>query len=431
MGPKLVESPQAHTAMGGSVSTTDDRQLHYGASRPDNVSLIDLGSEAEVIDLREAAAARVEDPQQLEALDQAYEGLQAENAPFAHPDLRIAVLLPCHNEELAIADVVRGFRAALPLARIYVYDNASTDRTCEVAEEAGAISRQAPLLGKGNVVRRMFAEIDADIYVLADGDDTYDASAAPAMIARLLDGHLDMVVGIRTESDELSDAYRFGHRAGNRALTRAVHWLFGNGSMDMLSGYRVFSRSYVKSFPAASHGFETETEMTVHALDSRLPFDEMPTKYRARREESHSKLRTIPDGIRILKFVLLLCKDYRPLFFFGTWAVLSVCCAVIAGLMGHGELHSWTPMTFWSASFAGLALALALIGVVLDSLGRSRKEMKRMLYLAVANSDRRWEAPREAAYGRPRVRAAQSAETADQHGAERAATLAHDAETGL
>jgi glycosyltransferase involved in cell wall biosynthesis len=293
----------------------------------------------------------------------------------------VAVLLPCRNEETSIGTVVRDFRKALPGATVYVYDNASSDRTADVARTAGAVVRYAPEPGKGNVLRRMFAEVDATAYVLADGDDTYDATAAPILVRRLLDEELDMVVGTRVEAERAAEAYRPGHRLGNRLLTRSVHVLFGNGSQDMLSGYRVFSRRYVKSFPATSRGFETETEMTVHALELSLPFAEVPTEYKDRPAGSTSKLRTIPDGFRILKFILMLCKDYKPLRFFGTLALLSGLLGVASGLLPGASVHAWSYPA--EIGLAGLMFLFLLAGIILDSLGRSSREMKRMLYLAV------------------------------------------------
>jgi glycosyltransferase involved in cell wall biosynthesis len=299
---------------------------------------------------------------------------------------RIAVLIPCHNEEATVGKVVRDFRRALPSATIYVYDNASTDGTREAALDAGAIWRHVPHLGKGNVLRRMFAEVEAQAYVLADGDDTYDATAAPEMVRELWNRHLDMVVGVRIEAEDACDAYRRGHRLGNKLLTRLVHWLFRDGSRDMLSGYRVFSRRYVKSFPAHSRGFETETEMTVHALDLRLPFSEMPTEYRERRPQSMSKLKTVPDGIRILRFIVMLLLDYRPFMFFGALAAICTLLSLFAALLAHGDLHAWTPQTFVAATSLALGMIFAFAGVILDSLGRSRKEVKRILYLAVPSA---------------------------------------------
>jgi len=295
----------------------------------------------------------------------------------------VAVLIPCRNEGTTIAKVVTDFRRALPGASVYVYDNASNDDTAEAAREAGAIVRHVPAVGKGNVVRRMFAEIDANVYLLADGDDTYDAAAAPQLVQQLIERHLDMIVGARVESSPES-AYPRGHRFGNRLLTGSVHWLFRDGGDDVLSGYRAFSRRYAKSFPAVSAGFETETEMTVHALELSLPFGEIRTDYRSRPTDSSSKLRAIPDGLRILKFILHLWKDYRPLSFFGSIAsILALAAVVVALLLGGGRLHAWTPETFAFAGLMCFACVAFLAGVVLDSVGRTQREVKRMLYLAI------------------------------------------------
>jgi hypothetical protein len=295
----------------------------------------------------------------------------------------IAVLIPCRNEEPTIAKVVTDFRRALPAAKVYVYDNASTDHSVEAALEAGAIVRRVPAVGKGNVVRRMFAEIDADVYLLADGDDTYDAEAAPQFVQRLVDGNFDMVVGARVVSSAEA-AYPRGHRLGNRLLTGSIHWLFRNGGgADVLSGYRAFSRRYAKSFPAVSGGFETEAEMTVHALELSLPIEEIRTDYHSRPTDSASKLRAIPDGLRILKFILHLWKDYRPLSFFGSIASILVLAAVSVALLAGGRLHAWTPATFTFAGLMSFACIAFLAGVVLDSVGRTQREVKRMLYLAV------------------------------------------------
>ena len=242
----------------------------------------------------------------------------------------VAVLIPCHNEEVAIGKVVRDFRSALPDACIYVYDNNSKDRTAEVARDAGAIVRRETLQGKGNVMRRMFADIEADVYVLVDGDDTYDAASAPRLIGELLQNNLDMVNGLR--QCEAKEAYRLGHRFGNSLLTGTVSKLFGDRFLDMLSGYRVFSRRFVKSFPALASGFEIETELTIHALELRMPTAELPTPYRARPEGSMSKLRTFRDGFRILRTIAALVKRERPLSLFGGLCALLVGAAVILGI---------------------------------------------------------------------------------------------------
>jgi hypothetical protein len=296
----------------------------------------------------------------------------------------LAVLLPCRNEEVTIAKTVRDFRRALPTAAIYVYDNASSDRTAQVARSAGAIVCRAPSPGKGNVVRRMFSDVDADVYVLADGDGTYDASAAPELISRLRDDQLDMVVGRRVVDAATRNAYRPGHQLGNRLLTGSARWIFGNGPRDMLSGYRVFSRRYVKSFPAASRGFEVETEMTIHALELNLPFGEVPTRYGERPGESRSKLRTIPDGLKILKFMAVLCKDYKPMRFFGVLTLIAGVTALALSRFTGAHLAASSSTALVTALCAGLAMIFALAGIVLDSLGRSRRELKRMLYLAVS-----------------------------------------------
>jgi glycosyltransferase involved in cell wall biosynthesis len=298
--------------------------------------------------------------------------------------LKVAVLLPCRDEEAAIATVIKGFRRALPDATVYVYDNASEDLTAKSARAAGAIVRHVPRPGKGNVVRQMFADIDADIYVLSDGDDTYDPSAAPRLIERMIRDHLDMVIGTRDGNSLTGKEYRRGHRLGNRMLTQSVRHLFRGGSADMLSGYRVFSRRFVKSFPALSRGFEIETEMTVHALELRLPFEDVATSYAPRQDGSRSKLRSIPDGFRILKFILLLWKDYRPLGFFSAIATLSELIALAAAWHGRDYLHTWSPSTFEFVGFTAFAGLALLGGIVLNSLSRTQRELKRMIYLAIS-----------------------------------------------
>jgi glycosyltransferase involved in cell wall biosynthesis len=297
---------------------------------------------------------------------------------------RIAVLIPCHNEEVAIPRVVAAFRAALPDAAIYAYDNNSTDNTVAVARAAGALIGTEALQGKGQVVRRMFADVEADVYVLVDGDDTYDAAASPAMVAMLLDGRLDMVTGVRI-SDEAA-AYRRGHRAGNTLLTGLVRHLFGARVNDMLSGYRVFSRRFVKSFPALSAGFETETEFTVHALQLALPIGEVRTAYRERPAGSASKLRTFSDGLRILRLILLLVKDERPLPFFSLFGVGLFVIGL--GLGSIVVLEFWRtglvprlPTAIVAAALVALSFLSFACGLILDSVGRGRREMKRLAYL--------------------------------------------------
>jgi glycosyltransferase involved in cell wall biosynthesis len=300
--------------------------------------------------------------------------------------LRTAVLLPCYNEEAAIAQTVESFRAALPEASIYVYDNNSNDRTAEVAAAAGAIVRREPLRGKGNVVRRMFADVEADIYVLADGDATYDAASAPSMIERLQAEHLDMINGARVTA--VKEAYRPGHRFGKALFTKIVARLFDNRFQDMLSGYRVLSRRFVKSFPALSAGFEIETELTVHALELRMPVAEVPTPYKARPPGSTSKLNTWRDGFRILWVILKLLKEERPVFFLGSLslilAVVSIGLAIpIFNTYMATGLVPRLPTAVLSTGLMILAFLGFASGLILDTVTRGRQEAKRMTYLNV------------------------------------------------
>jgi hypothetical protein len=297
---------------------------------------------------------------------------------------RLAVLVPCFNEEAAIAKVIADFRAALPEAVIYVYDNNSTDRTAEVARTAGALVRRELHQGKGNVVRRMFADVDADVYVLVDGDATYDAPSARAMIARLREDRLDMVVAARLEQD--AGAYRPGHRAGNRLLTRFFASVFDATFSDILSGYRVFSRRFVKSFPVLSRGFEIETELAVHALELELPVAEMPTPYYARPQGSVSKLSTWRDGLRILGTILGLFRSERPLAFFsGIGVVLAIVSVVLAipifvTYFEQGIVPR-IPTAILSTGLMLLAFLSLVAGLVLDTVTRGRREMKLIAYL--------------------------------------------------
>jgi glycosyltransferase involved in cell wall biosynthesis len=299
---------------------------------------------------------------------------------------RVAVLVPCYNEEKTVAEVVRGFRAALPTAEIYVYDNNSKDRTVALAREAGAVVRTETLQGKGNVVRRMFADIDADIYVMIDGDNTYHAPSAPGLIQKLLDEKLDMVVGSRVDQEEA--AYRLGHRFGNRVLTGFVARLFGERFKDILSGYRVFSRRYVKSFPALAKGFETETELTVHALELRMPVAELPTPYGARPVGSASKLNTWRDGFRILMQILRLFREERPLQFFLFWFaalfLLSVALGtpVVIEFLRTG-LVPRLPTAVLATGVMLLAFLSLMSGLILDTVTRGRRELRRLAYLAI------------------------------------------------
>jgi len=299
---------------------------------------------------------------------------------------RIAVLIPCYNEEVAIAAVVSGFRAALPEAAVYVYDNNSADGTVAAARAAGAVVRTERLQGKGHVIRRMFADVEADAYVLVDGDDTYSAASSPAMVRLLLQDGLDMVNGTRVSDAQA--AYRHGHRLGNSLLTGIVAWVFGNGISDMLSGYRVFSRRFVKSFPALSSGFETETEFTVHALELHMPFGEVPTPYKERPAGSASKLRTYSDGLRILRTIVILVKEERPLQFFASAATIQMVLAFILAVPVFADFISTglvprLPTAVLATGIVLLAFLSLTCGMILDSVTRGRKEFKRLSYLAV------------------------------------------------
>jgi glycosyltransferase involved in cell wall biosynthesis len=297
---------------------------------------------------------------------------------------RIAVLLPCYNEEAAIAQTVAGFRAALPGAAIYVYDNNSKDRTIEVARAAGAIVRSERMQGKGNVVRRMFADVDADVYVMADGDATYDAEAAPQLVRRLVDEQLDMVVGSRVTQQDA--AYRRGHVMGNKLLTGMLAKLFGRSFTDILSGYRVFSRRFVKSFPVLSGGFEIETEISVHALELRMPVGEVETRYFARPEGSASKLSTYSDGFRILNTIVTLYRIERPLLFFGAIGGLLALLALALGIplaitYYHTHLVPRLPTAIMATGLIILAALCFFAGLILDTVVRGRREVRRLAYL--------------------------------------------------
>ena len=297
----------------------------------------------------------------------------------------IAVLVPCYNEEVTIRTVVADFRRVLPEATIYVYDNNSTDRTVEMARAAGAVVRSEPLQGKGNVVRRMFADIEAEVYLLVDGDATYDAASAPAMIRRLVDDRLDMVNGARVT--EVRAAYRPGHRFGNRLLTGLVAWTFGNGLTDMLSGYLVFSRRYVKSFPSLAVGFEIETELTIHALHLRMPIAEIATPYRERPSGSTSKLSTYRDGLRILWKILVFIKEERPMAFFSLiglgFCLLAVVLMVpiLREFLATGMVPR-LPTAVLSMGLMTIGFISFACGLILDTVSRGRSEMKRMRYLS-------------------------------------------------
>lgn len=304
---------------------------------------------------------------------------------MAETSPRIAVLLPCYNEAAAIAQTVADFRAALPGATIYVYDNNSSDATCEIAAAAGAIVRTERMQGKGNVVRRMFADVEADIYVMADGDATYEAAAAPALVSQLVEENLDMVVGAR--KSEVDAAYRRGHRLGNVMLTGMLARIFGRSFTDILSGYRIFSRRFVKSFPVLSSGFEIETEISVHALELRMPVAEQITAYAARPQGSESKLNTYRDGFRILNTILTLFRYERPLVFFGTIAALFAIMAILLGIplvmtyLKTGLVPRF-PTAILSTGLMILSALNGMCGLILDTVVRGRLEVRRLAYLA-------------------------------------------------
>ncbi len=301
------------------------------------------------------------------------------------------MLLPCYNEEAAIGATVGGFKAALPDATIYVYDNNSTDRTQDLAKAAGAVVRSEKQQGKGNVVRRMFADIDADVYVMADGDLTYDPAAAPAMVDMLLAEQLDMIVG--TRKHEAKEAYRGGHVLGNKLFTGILSGLFGRSFSDIFSGYRVFSRRFVKSFPVLSEGFEIETEMSVHALELRMPVGEVETSYGARPEGSQSKLSTYGDGWRILKTIVNLYRTERPVLFYGSIGALLVIAAIILAIplvqtyLRTGLVPRF-PTAIMVTGMVIIAVLCVFAGLILNTVTRGRREVRRLAYLSL-------EAPRE------------------------------------
>lgn len=304
-------------------------------------------------------------------------------------DLNIAVLLPCYNEEAAIAQVVLDFRRALPGTRIFVYDNNSSDKTAEQAARAGATVVPSRRQGKGNVVRQMFADIDADIYIMADGDGTYDVSAAPTLIQTLLDERVDMVVG--TRNDVTLDAGRKGHAFGNNIFNKFYQLIFGNDFTDIFSGYRVFTRRFTKSFPAMSPGFEIETEMSVHASILRLPVIEVGTHYGVRGEGSESKLSTFRDGFRILRMIGTLMKETRPFLFFSYIAIGLVGVSMFSAapvLIEYFQTGLVQRMPTWVLSMTMLlaSMMVFMAGVILDSVARGRNEQKRIHYLSISPS---------------------------------------------
>jgi hypothetical protein len=301
-------------------------------------------------------------------------------------DRRVAVILPCYNEEAAIGATVAAFRAALPKATIYVYDNNSRDRTVAVARAAGAVVRTERMQGKGHVVRRMLADIEADVYVMADGDATYDAASAPAMIELLIGDNLDMVVGAR--KSEVEEAYRRGHRFGNWMLTGILTQLFGRSFTDILSGYRVFSRRFAKSFPVLSSGFEIETEISIHALELKMPVGEVVTPYSERPEGSTSKLSTYRDGFRILRTMITLFRIERPVLFFGAIAAAMTLIALVLAapvVITYAEtgLVPRLPTALLATGLVILASLNLFAGLILDTVVRGRREVRRLAYLGV------------------------------------------------
>lgn len=301
-------------------------------------------------------------------------------------DLRIAVILPCFNEEIAISTTINGFRAALPTAEIYVYDNNSTDRTAEVARQCGAIVRAEAMQGKGNVVRRIFANVQADIYVMADGDATYDAASAPLLVSKLVSDQLDMIVGSRVSDD--TNAYRRGHQFGNVLLTSILAFIFGRTFNDILSGYRVFSYRFVKSFPVISSGFEIETEMSVHALELRMAVAEVSIPYAARPDGSESKLSTYRDGFRILRMITTLFRVEKPFLFFGTigifLALVSVSISIpLAITYAQTGLVPRFPTAILAMGLIIISVLCLFAGLILDTVVRGRLEMRRLFYLSI------------------------------------------------
>jgi glycosyltransferase involved in cell wall biosynthesis len=307
---------------------------------------------------------------------------------------RVAVLVPCFNEETAVATVIADFRAALPQAIVYVYDNNSTDRTAETARAAGALVRRETHQGKGNVVRRMFSDVDADVYVLVDGDATYDAPSARAMIARLVQDRLDMVVAARVHHE--TAAYRLGHRTGNRLLTGFVASVFQANFTDVLSGYRVFSRRFVKSFPVLSRGFEIETELTVHALELELAVAEIETPYYARLEGSQSKLSTWRDGFRILRTIVSLYRSERPLSFFTAVGIalafvsVGLAIPIFVTYLQEGIVPR-IPTAILSTGLMLLACLAVVAGIILDTVSKGRREMKLLAYLGQRAPGEDWD----------------------------------------
>ena len=293
-----------------------------------------------------------------------------------HPT--VAVLLPCYNEEVTIGKVVRDFRTALPDATVYVYDNNSTDRTAAIAAAEGAVVRKEPRQGKGNVIRAMFEDIDADVYVMADGDDTYPADAAPAMVAKVLEGY-DMVIGDRLSSTYFQENKRPFHNFGNRLVRGSINGLFGAHVTDIMTGYRAFSFTFVKTYPVLSRGFEVETEMTIHSLNNNLRLFEMPIQYRDRPEGSVSKLDTVGDGIRVMSTIFRMIREYKPLPFFGGLGALVgiigvALCAIVTMEFMHTGMVARFPTLIGAVMLVIAGLLLAVTGIILDVIAKNNRK---------------------------------------------------------
>lgn len=298
--------------------------------------------------------------------------------PEANNDTSIAVLLPCYNEEVTIGKVVRDFKNSLPDATIYVYDNNSTDRTAEIAAAEGAIVRREPRQGKGNVIRAMFEDIDADVYVMADGDDTYPADAAPAMVAKVLDGY-DMVIGDRLSSTYFQENKRPFHNFGNRLVRGSINGLFGAHVTDIMTGYRAFSFTFVKTYPVLSRGFEVETEMTIHSLNNNLRLYEMPIQYRDRPEGSVSKLDTVGDGIKVMSTIFRMIREYKPLPFFGGLGLIIgivgiVLCGTVTFEFAKTGVVTHFPTLIGAVMLVIAGLLLIIAGIILDVMAKNDRK---------------------------------------------------------
>ena len=298
--------------------------------------------------------------------------------PEANNDTSIAVLLPCYNEEVTIGKVVRDFKAALPKATVYVYDNNSTDRTAEIAAAEGAIVRREPRQGKGNVIRAMFEDIDADVYVMADGDDTYPADAAPAMVAKVLEGY-DMVIGDRLSSTYFQENKRPFHNFGNRLVRGSINGLFGAHVTDIMTGYRAFSFTFVKTYPVLSRGFEVETEMTIHSLNNNLRLYEMPIQYRDRPEGSVSKLDTIGDGIKVMSTIFRMIREYKPLPLFGGLGLIIgivgiVLCGTVTFEFAKTGVVTHFPTLIGAVMLVITGLLLIIAGIILDVMAKNDRK---------------------------------------------------------